>query len=75
MPELPTGTVTFLFTTGAINEAESIQRKDTGQFYRQVDCKYTYNLDVSSLNGAGTYTVWVRIGGVNIQVPATFDLR
>jgi len=61
--------------TGAINEAESIQPKDTGQFYRQVDCKYIYNLDVSSLNGAGTYTVWVRIGGVNIQVPATFDLK
>ena len=60
---------------GAINEAESIQPKDTGQFYRQVDCKYIYNLDVSSLNGVGTYTVWVRIGGVNIQVPATFDLK
>jgi hypothetical protein len=61
--------------TGAINEAESIQPKDTGQFYRQVDCKYIYNLDVSSLSGAGTYTVWVRINGTNIQVPATFDLR
>jgi hypothetical protein len=61
--------------TGAINEAESIQPKDTGQFYRQVDCKYIYNLDVSSLSGVGTYTVWVRIGGVNLQVPATFDLK
>jgi hypothetical protein len=61
--------------TGAINEAESIQPKDTGQFYRQVDCKYIYNLDVSSLSGAGTYTVWVRIGGVNLAEPATFDLR
>jgi hypothetical protein len=61
--------------TGGINEAESIQPKDTGQFYRQVDCKYIYNLDVSSLSGQGTYTVWVRIGGVNIQVPATFDLK
>jgi hypothetical protein len=61
--------------TGAINEAESIQPKDTGQFYRQVDCKYIYNLDVRSLSGAGTYTVWVRIGGANIAVPATFDLR
>jgi hypothetical protein len=60
---------------GAINEAESIQPRDAGQFYRQVDCKYIYNLDVSSLNGQGTYTVWVRIGGVNINVPATFDLR
>jgi Tfp pilus assembly major pilin PilA len=61
--------------TGALNEAESIQPKDTGQYYRQVDCKYIYNLDVSSLNGQGTYTVWVRIGGMNIPVPATFDLR
>jgi hypothetical protein len=61
--------------TGAINEAESIQPKDTGQFYRQVDCKYIYNLDVSSLNGSGTYTVWVRINNANLPVPATFDLR
>jgi hypothetical protein len=61
--------------TGAINEAESIQPKDAGQFYRQVDCKYIYNLDVSSLSGQGTYTIWVRIDGTNVQVPATFDLR
>jgi len=61
--------------TGAVNEAESIQPKDTGQYYRQVDCKYIYNLDISSLSGQGTYTVWVRIGGQYIQVPATFDLR
>jgi hypothetical protein len=60
---------------GAINEAASIQPKDTGQYYRQVDCKYIYNLDVSSLGGQGTYTVWVRINGVNIPTPATFDLR
>jgi hypothetical protein len=61
--------------TGAVNEAESVQPKDSGQFYRQVDCKYIYNLEVSSLDGPGTYTVWVRIGGVNIAAPATFDLR
>jgi hypothetical protein len=61
--------------TGPVNEADSIQPKDTGQFYRQVDCKYIYNLDVSSLNGPGTYTVWVRINNMNIQVPATFDLK
>lgn len=61
--------------TGAINEAESIQPKDTGQYYRQVDCKYIYNLDVTSLGGVGTYTVWVRINGQNIQVPASFDLK
>lgn len=61
--------------TGAINEAESIQPKDTGQYYRQVDCKYIYNLDVSSLNGIGTYSVWVNIGGTNVRQPAVFDLR
>ena len=60
---------------GAINEAESIQPKDTGQFFRQVDCKYIYNLDVRSLNGVGTYTVWARINGVNVPGPATFDLK
>jgi hypothetical protein len=61
--------------TGAVNEADSIQPKDTGMYYRNVDCKYIYNLDVSSLNGQGTYTVWVNIDGVNIATPATFDLR
>jgi hypothetical protein len=60
---------------GAVNEADSIQPKDTGVYYRNVDCKYIYNLDVSSLGGQGTYTVWVNIDGVNIAVPATFDLR
>src|SRR4029453_3401316 len=35
---------------GAINEtAESVQLRDTGQFFRIVDCKYIYNLDTSSL--------------------------
>lgn len=60
--------------TGAVNEADSIQPNDTGVYYRNVDCKYLYNLDVLSLSGPGTYTVWVNIGG-NITVPATFDLR
>jgi hypothetical protein len=61
--------------TGAINEADSIQPKDTGIYYRQVDCKYIYNLDVSSLSGHGTYSVWANIGGVNVPNPAVFDLR
>jgi hypothetical protein len=59
---------------GAINEAESVQPKDTGEFYRQVDCKYIYNLSVSSLTGQGTYRVYVNIGG-NLAEPAKFDLR
>jgi hypothetical protein len=61
--------------SGGVNADASIQPKDTGQFYRQVDCKYIYNLDQTALNGAGTYTVWVRIDGTNIQVPAKFDLK
>jgi hypothetical protein len=60
---------------GAINEAESVQPKDTGLYYRNVDCKYIYNLDVSSLTGAGTYRVWVNIDGTNVPTPAKFDLR
>jgi hypothetical protein len=60
---------------GAVNEAESIQPKDTGLYYRNVDCKYIYNLDVSSLTGAGTYWVWVNIDAANVPTPAQFDLR
>lgn len=61
--------------SGAINEASSIQAKDSGLEYRKVDCKYIYNLDVKSLAGAGTYTVWVRINGQNIEDPGSFQLR
>jgi len=65
---------------GTINEAESIQPKDAGVNYRIVDCKYLYNLDVSSLDPTvatrgGTYRVWVNIGGTNLADPARFDLR
>jgi hypothetical protein len=61
--------------TGAVNEAQSVQPKDDGTYYRQVDSKYIYNLSVSSLTGAGTYYVWVNIGGTNLLSPAVFDLR
>jgi hypothetical protein len=61
--------------TAAVNEAESIQPKDIGQFFRQVDCKYIYNLDVSSLTGQGTYRVYARIDGQNVADPAVFDIR
>lgn len=65
---------------GAVNSAESIQPKDLGVYYRIVDCKYIYNLDVSSLdpnvaNRGGTYYVWMNIDGVNVEKPAKFDLR
>ncbi len=65
---------------GAVNEtAESIQSKDTGVHYRQVDCKYIYNLDLSSLGPEstrqGTYFVYAKVGGQLLQAPAKFDLR
>jgi hypothetical protein len=68
------------FPDGAINEAESIQPKDTGQYFRVVDCKYIYNLDVSSLDPSlatrgGTYRVYARIDGTTVNNPARFDLR
>jgi hypothetical protein len=64
----------------AVNGAESIQPGNPGLYYRTVDCKYIYNLDVSSLDPnlstrAGTYRVWVNLGGGNIASPATFILR
>jgi hypothetical protein len=50
-------------------------RKDIGVHYRNVDCRYVYNLDISSLSGQGNYMVWVNIDGANIATPAAFDLR
>lgn len=58
-----------------VNEALSVQPKDTDGIFRQVDCKYIYNLDVSSLRGTGTYRVYANIGGVNVLDPAQFDLK
>jgi hypothetical protein len=61
--------------SGAVNEVDSIQPKDDGVYFRQVDCKYIYNLAVSSLNGQGTYRVYANIGDTNLSDPAVFDLR
>ncbi len=61
--------------TGAVNEETSIQPKDDGVYFRHVDCKYIYNLAVSSLDGTGTYRVFANIGGSNLADPAVFDLR
>ena len=58
-----------------VNEALSVQPKDTNGIFRQVDCKYIYNLDVSTLRGTGTYNVYANIGGVNVPEPARFDLK
>lgn len=61
--------------TGGVNEDLSVQPKDTGEFYRQVDCKYIYNLAVNRLDGPGTYRVYANIDGANLEAPAKFDLR
>jgi hypothetical protein len=68
------------YPDGSLNEAESIQPKDSGEFYRIVDCKYIYNLDVSSLDPnpatrGGTYYVYAEIGGIAVNNSARFDLR
>lgn len=61
---------------GTANETvDSVQPKDTGVYFRNVDCKYIYNLDVSTLTGQGTYRVYANINGVRVLLsPAKFDL-
>jgi len=44
-------------------------------YFRIVDCKYIYNLDVSTLLGSGTYTVQPVIGGTPVAGPAFFSLK
>ena len=61
--------------TGVINDAESIQPNDNNGIFRVVDCKLMYNLAVSSLWGAGTYTVQAVINGTPVAGAATFDLK
>jgi hypothetical protein len=66
---------------GAVNETpDSVQNADAGQYFRNVDCKYIYNLDVSTLgplaSRAGTFRVYANIGGTRVTTsPAKFDLR
>ncbi len=57
-------------------EPQSVQLKDTGEYFRIVDCKYIHNLDVSSLGAdrTGTWRVYAQIDGQAIQDPAKFDL-
>lgn len=61
--------------TGPINEVLSIQPADSDAYYRVVDSKYMYNLDVRALTGTGTYMVEVLIDGSPASNPAYFDLR
>jgi len=64
---------------GLISGVRSIQPGDDDTLFRLVDCKYMYNLDVSSLgtlaNRPGTYQVEAVIGSTSAAGPAVFSLR
>jgi hypothetical protein len=61
--------------TGATNEPTTIQPADNNSQFRVVGCSYMYNLDTSSLSGAGRYEVTALINGTPAAGAATFDLR
>jgi hypothetical protein len=75
---LPTATISLTKGSGSdpipSNEILAAQSKDTGGVYRQVDCKYIYNLDASSL-GTGQFKVYVNINGVPVDGYGQFGLR
>lgn len=60
---------------GAVDETNSVQPKDTGLYFRNVDCKLIYNLDVSTLRGTGSYTVQADFGTGPVDDPALFGLK
>jgi hypothetical protein len=62
-------------TTGPVNEPLTIQPADNNSQFRIAGCAYMYNLDTSSLSGAGRYEVDVVIGGTPVAGAAFFDLR
>ncbi|HUQ80839.1 MAG TPA: hypothetical protein VM076_06870 [Gemmatimonadaceae bacterium] len=76
---LPTAEIRVTKTAGAssgpVNEPTSTQAADDNSIFRQVDCKYMYNLSMSSLSGTGTYKVEAVIDGNGVASPATFVLR
>ena len=61
--------------TGAVNEPLTIQPADNNSQFRIAGCNYMYNLDTSSLTGAGRYKVEVVINGSPVAGAASFDLR
>jgi hypothetical protein len=61
--------------TGAVNEPLTIQPADNNSQFRIAGCSYMYNLDTSSLSGAGRYEVDVVINGNPVAGAAFFDLR
>lgn len=60
---------------GVVNEPVSIQPADTNGHFRIVDCKYIYNLAVSSLSGDGEYKVEAIINGQPVPGAAYFGLK
>jgi hypothetical protein len=58
-----------------VNEPVSIQPADTNGHFRIVDCKYMYNLAVSSLSGTGEYKVEAVINGNPVPGAAMFGLK
>ncbi|HET9051996.1 MAG TPA: hypothetical protein VFO60_09845 [Candidatus Dormibacteraeota bacterium] len=75
---LPTATISLVRNPGTdntpIDETLAAQSSDTGGVYRQVDCKYIYNLEATSL-GIGKYNVYVDINGVPLSAFGSFGLR
>ena len=61
--------------TGTVNEPLTVQPADNNSQFRVVGCSYMYNLDTSSLTGAGRYEVQAIIGGDPAAGAAFFDLR
>jgi hypothetical protein len=61
--------------TGPVSEPASIQPADGNLLFRIVDCKYIYNLDVSTLLGSGFYQVEAVINGTSASGEAFFALK
>ena len=62
-------------TVGSIDESVYLQKSDSGSNFRidSTKCQYSYNLAASSL-GAGTYKVYISIGG-SVAGSATLALK
>jgi hypothetical protein len=60
---------------GGVIDPLSASAADTTGYFRVNACHYMYNLDVSSLKGAGTYSVSAIINGTPASTPATFMLK
>ena len=77
--DIPQAKIAITKTVGAatdpVNEVNSVQPKDTGVYFRNVDCKLIYNLDVSTLKGSGDYKVFADFGNGTVNDPALFGLK